>query len=619
MAKVPFGRDGCSDIAVDEFDPICSYGGIGGTDPITLSVPVPSLVPPVPPEECACLSFDAEKPEVSVVAGKTGKAWVDIESNGDCCGGAYTVTPHVEIPKCTTDDFSDKWEGLLSPDDDSEAGVSASVKLELRVTDCTPSVTVSGQIHVPRYPVLCPPAIDVKPVPVNVKYTNEEGYEQTKVVNNFLTIKKDKRTYCGSVIYELEFGTLDLTGIGGGASIGGGGSVFMSADDNNLYTDGSTISSDKTWYGGGFGDRADDYPTHPYRRGWRIRGLSGSDLDADDPTPYVEIPQPCILLEDASDYVQAWYSTRKTTSGNDIVVEYGTGNLVMTTPSGFQWHEQGLALTLTTFTHNEAGLLSSAQEEPYAIVVSPAPMLKVTGSAAAPTVHNISGLAVTHGMTTTDASFTDGLSVNDGYGLRIHGLDERTVPSGDESLEDWLTGSLELHYGKGFRIKTIGSNGSSGYIYRQSSADGALEIDAGRGLHFTSCKSGDGKPVAERDGRIEILADARDFTFIGSNSSDIENAELVINDAAAAAVVEFTDPGKNDDSQIWDRTKNRELMLKIRVFDANFDNPKFLVLRYLANGVLMGCRWLYNENATVTWKRKVTDKNNVSNGCSQKD
>jgi hypothetical protein len=178
-------------------------------------------------------------------------------------------------------------------------------------------------------------------------------------------------------------------------------------------------------------------------------------------------------------------------TGDDIPVgsrvTYVGGNLSMVMPTGFQWHKRGLALNLSHFFWNDSGLLSVLEEEPYAALVSPAPTVfsdnasdydgePRAGAAAG-------GLMISPDV---DGGTEPGLYINEGDGLRIFGLDDKT-PSGETTDARGTPvaeriGRLEIMYGPGFRMRTANSGTEPQYLNAPVDKAGALVPNDGRGL-----------------------------------------------------------------------------------------------------------------------------------------
>ena len=100
---VRFGRGDCSPIIVEKFAPICSFDGVEGSEPLALDVPVVPFVPPVPPPECACFTFEKGKTgavEVEMTCDDKAELHVEVEIEqgcSDCCAGKYTIKPTASL------------------------------------------------------------------------------------------------------------------------------------------------------------------------------------------------------------------------------------------------------------------------------------------------------------------------------------------------------------------------------------------------------------------------------------------------------------------------------------------------------------------------------------------
>lgn len=426
--RVQFGglNAGCPTVWAAPFTPICSKGDVDGSTPLTLDVPVPVFAPYIPPSECACFTFNsAEKAKVNVTMhggnkqNATGTAKVEINSTGDCCDGRYEVTPTIaiDIPECVTKDTTlEEREVAL--------GAGGSIKYKLYMTNCVPHLDIIQKTPVKQFDGdinLC-----LSPSTFTIKATGrtEDGVAReldSQQVN--LTPGNGTGTYADCMQYSLDNITLDLSGL----DFGNGGSVFKDSTDGNLYTDGSPDPKEDTWYGGGLGDRGDNtHEDEVLSRGPAMRGYA-SPLGSGD--HYVQYAQAnfSITTDNGTETQTVWYSARKLSADENM--PYGaTGNLNMVMPTGFQWHERGLALNLCTFEWNPSGLLSSMEENGFAALVSPAPALHK--SDASPRNgqsvgdRNASGLCIY--PTDTQTTIAPGLSVKDGNGLRIFGKDTKT-------------------------------------------------------------------------------------------------------------------------------------------------------------------------------------------------
>lgn len=461
---VPFGPRSCSSIEVEPFEPICDYDHPAGTSPLTLDVPVLSFVPSVPPNECTCLAFAmASKYNPTILPAnehKNPELKIEIkQQDADCCTGAYVITPFLEIPSCSLPDV----EGQYVKKDLDTLGSYIEYKLSRK--DCGITADLRGTIRHPAIPAPCIPVISTESFKLNVTYTDKDGQEVTPDPAEFKIVNKAKPGECPE--WEFEDADLDLGTIGGesGGEFGSDGDVFKDSDDDNLYIDGSE-NAETTWYGGGIGDRKTDTPGVVESRGDTIRGYVtslGSKNDGSTDITCAEIPVQKLISDDGESFATKWRSGRKEADEDEGYHRkeeegdaYRTGNLSMVVPTGEQWHENGLAFTLSHFMYNGSGVLSYLEEENLAVLVSPSPALSADKQ------HNASGLTI---FPATDEDMSPGLSINDGQGLRIYGIDYKTT---DTTLPEARRGQLEVYsYDSDFAFQT-----GTGHVGRMVLNDG---------------------------------------------------------------------------------------------------------------------------------------------------
>ena len=468
--KFSFGNETCNPhIEVDVFEPVCAHDEIPGSEPLTLEVPVPTFAPIVPPPECTCLTFQ-QSDSISMVSMTMRKrstitdksplkntARTTIKAQGDCCDGTYDIGTWItlEVPECLHAD------GLIDSkthnfNDDAASGISGSITIETWMKDCVPVLKVSGE---PLRVHIDPPIISIPPLCINPADITVKPVYYTRDADGELILNTQDENYGGTTVAmsvtdgeggckQLSFSngedgavTLDLTGL---STFGNGGSVFQ-ADDLNLYTDGSPGDGD-TWHGGGIGDRGDDNgEQYVERRGPKMRGEAspwGAGANYFIPRAVYKNQNDAskLTITSGNETATEWRSSRKL--GEDEEAEesgIATGNLSMVLPAGLQWHERGIALTLSHFLWNPGGLLSSMNETGVGALVSPAPTVfadgakRSTSNSATRNVSglNASGLRINPPVTPTAGNswygFEGGLDVYDGNGIRVFGSDYKTT------------------------------------------------------------------------------------------------------------------------------------------------------------------------------------------------
>lgn len=519
---------GCPTIEFPAFTPICSKGGIGASAPASFDVPVPVYAPIVPPPECVCLSFVDNTPanttniEVNIDKGNksgkgTGTAKVEIKSAGDCCNGKYTVTPTIDItiPECSQKD------GILSSDTvslaDGKTVTKGSITYKLTVKDCIPRLeitTVPLEINVPSGGAdIC--LADTQ-FTLKGKYTLGTGdneYTNTffeKTVNLKKSIGAQGTSNAGCWMYTMDDIELDLSSV----AFGNGGSVFKDSSDGNLYTD-SSLSSGDTWYGGGVGDHTSTGEENNVRgrsinqRAINIANSSGTTMTD---VPYVERAFRFVTL--AGDQRQTWESEKKGVGGS---LTTGDGNLSVMMPTGFQWAHNGVALNVVGFEWNPSGLLRSARETGCAAVLAPAMSIfkdNKTMNGQSVSLRSAGGLWVVN----SNSMLETGLSVKDGCGLRIFGVDDKTGSAEVTASTLSRVGSLEVDDGLGLRCFGKDSKTENG----ETGHNGQLEVYYGNGLTANGAAAKTSASL-NKPGQLEVYVHDGDFAFT-------PKGRLVLND-----------------------------------------------------------------------------------------
>jgi len=492
---VRFGNGTCSTITVEPFTPICSKPAVAGSTPLTLDVPVPSFTPVVPPQECVCFTFtDTAKPATVTIhpgpghtPGGTASVTIKTPDDADCCNGVYEVTPTItiDIPECLIPNGTIITEKTVPLGENG----NGSITYKLTMQDCRPQLeikTVPFKIPTIGGGGMCLANTDIS---LGAKYQDSSGnWHTTNSITINGTVGTDTQSGCPK--YEFEDGVIDMTGLFPGFDNGGdvneiGGMLFINGEvDENL----------PAFYGGGYGDWRADGGTYggddSFCRGPLMRYKS---TQATDPSPVLaapvkSYPVPVSPVETYFAYVdddgwsqeQKWSSSRAEpcASDADATCRAMSGNLDMIWPTGVQWHTDGLslALPLTEFLFNDAGILSEAQEKQVAALVSPGPATtKQYSETRAYNNRNItlsldagknaSGLISRPGTANSENSkILDGLRVNAGRGLHIYGVlepkDYETCELGEHNnttdYDASRQGALELYANIGYRKGDLG-------------------------------------------------------------------------------------------------------------------------------------------------------------------
>jgi len=374
---------------------------------------------------------------------------ISLEKNFKECS-VYPVINPITIPCCMQEDFKDEPVGGALT---TNAG--GSIHVRLLQTDCRPRLEVSiDPITIPNYLVpnisFCLSNSDKESV--SVKYTDSDGNEQTADNAGTIQLTSQNVGNAGCKRYKPSL-SLDLTGLSFQASVGSGGNVYQD-DNGDLYTDGAASDDITWWYGGGLGDISSDDIRYVKCRGRNMRGYTYYDtMNNLMDVPYAEI-EPLLVNDTNSDTSQGWESSTKKPNNS-----YAHGILSMILPSGVQWHQKGLALTLSRFIWAESGILNRTAEQDAAALVSPAPEFFVSNAGTVSGVslndRNASGLAIWHSGATPNTNH--GLHVNTGDGLRIFGRDGRTDNSEIKQSTADKFGELDLYAHDGdFKFKSDG-------------------------------------------------------------------------------------------------------------------------------------------------------------------
>lgn len=472
--KFRFGNGTCSTIEVDKFSPICDHPGVSGSSPLNLDVPIPVFHPVVPPIECACFTFVPTTADVTVTRendpGKiTGRATVEItQKDDDCCSGKYEITPTItiDVADCMEKDWSVSKTYEFNRTD---AGYSGSFTVTLKMKDCVPSLEITGtKLTVPQPPPISIPPVCLKsvdPFNLNIKYYDRKNHgntEQTETKS--VTLTADNTGECKT--FTVEDVTLDLTAM---SSIANGGSVFQDGD-GNLYTDGSYGGqTETTWYGGGIGNIPDNNAADSVVcRGPLMRsapdGKYPFDTAAQHLVPHIALDGKFKITDkQGSEYAFSWVSwcAKDEEDGEKSIQDesgeegVATGNLDMVLPSGFQWHERGIAINLTQFNWNPSGILNFMSETNTGVLISPSPALHVGGDLDG---MNASGLAMQvedtalYPIHSLESTVSDGLMVSCGFGMRVFATDSKTSETAaqlrairDNSRDRTRIGALEVY------------------------------------------------------------------------------------------------------------------------------------------------------------------------------
>lgn len=620
---------GCYDVEVAQFTPICDHPEIPPSTAKTFEVPLPSFVPPTPPNECVCFSFKESKADISTKCDASAcKCSVEIKQlDEDCCTGRYDVIPHIEVPclpftiKPAVATVTTGTLGQIGATLTFEKGcldcsiipkldivvpapIAASSCYMIRGTGYNDSMTASAEKKKKRTAQTAAVG-DATKFGLKVLYKGANG-EQQEATTNF-NVNETRVGECNC--FNFSNAAIDLTGIG--VSFSNGGDVNAVKDGKLRINPDKDDDTSKTWYGGGYGDdpkpQEGDDPGSTYCRGRVMRGNAASMVGARIPTSSVG---DMLVRENAEggaiSPTDVWTSRRYHTDAEGDIVEtyneaYGDINIVW--PTGFQWHARGIAATLTAFEYNSSGSLSFVQNMQEAVLLAPAPAaVKHTASGADP-YYNASGLVVAQDDASSVA--TSGLQVYVGSGLRVRGIDVRTPGWGaswDYTKDD--QGQLEIDFGRGFHV-----------------VSGCAETPAGQ------------TPYANH--KLELNAEERDFTFIADSVSEIDKAKLVIDDKSAKdkytistvgdGNVIIIHPSENTPVTRWDRLMGKSLIVRVMSdYSGDPAKPRFTYLRFLSNGVLLGAYAAANGNNVIdalqdslgwdalTWESK---SKNYVNAC----
>lgn len=645
MAETIFGP-GCADIRVERFEAICSRPALTASTPMTFDVPVPSFAFPSPPTECVCFDFKTNPAKTTVVANKEPTSRVKIEPSEDCCSGVYTVTPIIEVPQCTIEDYelSDKF--VLD-------SLGSTVTWKLTMKDCQPRLSFTPDIKPLVVPSSCfrvvgdtcsdagePSSECDNASKLRFALTLKAGDEAYQKHNVYFNVKKTDDNDCST--YQISSGTMDL-----GSLFGTGNPVFLKPNDGSggggggiagLHLDGSPYSGE-TWYGGGIGNIAEDAHGGVIRRGVLMR--NGNEVSGLGKVriPLVQWDNTHQIINTGNTPAPSWSSVKPDTEDAGTI-----GNLNITMPTGLQWHSRGVALNMSTFQWNPSGLLSTFEESNVSALISPAPTVT--------TVENKQVNASGMNIVTDDTLIPDGvvlkpgLKVDAGDGLRICGIDARTpeYANKDWDYPDDRQGKLEVHYGMGLRIYNGAVNGKAQYLENPSHVPGALDIQYGKGLRiFAGLDPETGAPlyyedVSKQPGAIDVNT-GRGLT-IGADPAGTENPirkdklELLTKSPDFMfCVPEAKYKGTADGEEMatlalddqWDENapvnmgvfniekswvrhdSNRELVVSTLVYDSD-GGPHPLYLRFARNGMLLAAAF----KAVIAADRGYLDSNKTT-------
>lgn len=352
---------------------------------------------------------------------------------------------------------------------------------------------------------------------------------------------KVSRTNCDVGVHINDI-SLNIPMPGGGAGFGNGGDVGLAG--GMLYIDGDENSNADTYWGGGYGDwfRSGCYNV-PNCRGPSMRGVTAQQGDpADNWVPHASVntvqfvvsgsgcsgTNPCVTDGGTGDCAvktaNSWSSGYLRTTNNTTTHTAGSGNLNMIWPTGVQWHTDKLsvALPLTEFLYNPAGVLSKAKETKKAVLLAPGPAVTKQYSDTRLSLvagRNASGL-ISQPKDNNEADvITNGLRINCGDGLRIYGDGGMDVATDDD-------GGGSIHGGTGYNLN------------RQ----GVLELKYGPGLRMVSSVDSGGNATAYRNypvtlpGAVTVNAHSKDLTFTPANDTG-GKYRLVLNDADTNDVI----------------------------------------------------------------------------------
>ena len=589
MAETIFGP-GCADIRVERFEAICSRPALTASTPMTFDVPVPSFAFPSPPTECVCFDFKTNPAKTTVVANKEPTSRVKIEPSEDCCSGVYTVTPIIEVPQCTIENYELSDTFLLD-----SMGSTATWKLTMQ--DCQPRLSFTTDIKPLVVPSSCfrvvgdqcsdagDPSANCDDVSkLWFALTLKAGDEAYQKHNVYFNVKKTNDNNCST--YQISSGTMDL-----GALFGTGNPVFLKPNDRSggggiagLHLDGSP-SSGKTWYGGGIGNIADDAYGGVIRRGKLMR--NGNEVSGLEKVsiPLVQWDNTHQIINTGNKPATSWSSVRP----DDESTPGEIGNLNITMPTGLQWHSRGVALNMSTFQWNPSGLLSTFDESNVSALLSPAPTVTTVEN----TQVNASGLNILTGDTAISDGVVlkPGLTVDAGDGLRICGIDARTPEYAENKWDynDDRQGKLEVHYGMGLRIYNGEVQGKAQYLENTSHQPGAIVVNTGRGLTIGTDAAGTANPI--RKDKLELLTKSPDFMFCVPEAKYKGTA-----DGEEMATLALDDQWDENDpvnigffsiKKSWVRhDSNCELVVSTLIYDSD-GRPHTLYLRFARNGMLL--------------------------------
>lgn len=591
MADTVFGP-GCADIRVERFEAICSRPALTASTPMTFDVPVPSFAFPSPPTECVCFDFKDNPAKTTVVANKKPTSRVKIEPSEDCCSGVYTVTPIIEVPQCTIEDYEMSDTFALD-----SLGSTATWKLTMK--DCQPRLSFTTRIKPLVVPSSCFRVVgdtcsDAGDPSFNCDnaskrrfaLTIKAGDAKNQKHNVYFNVKKTNDNACST--YQISSGTLDLNSLFGTgnpvflkpteAGGGGGGGIA------GIHLDGSP-SSGETWYGGGIGNVSPDAHGDVIRRGPLMR--NGNEVKGLENVriPIAQWPNVHQIVNNGNSHAPSWSSVRP----DDESAPGEIGNLNITMPTGLQWHSRGVALNMSTFQWNPSGLLSTFEESNVSALLSPAPTVTTVEN----TQVNASGLNILTGDTAVSdgAVLKPGLTVDAGDGLRICGIDARTPEYAENKWDynDDRQGKLEVHYGMGLRIYNGEVKGKAQYLENTSHQPGAIVVNTGRGLTIGTDAAGTANPI--RKDKLEMRTKSPDFMFCvpeakhKGTADGEEMATLALDDQwDENAPVNL---GLVDIEKFWVRhDSNRELVVSTPIYDSD-GMPNILYLRFARNGMLL--------------------------------
>ena len=614
MAETVFGP-GCADIRVERFEAVCSRPALTASTPMTFDVPVPSFAFPSPPTECVCFDFKTNPAKTTVVANKKPTSRVKIEPSEDCCSGVYTVTPIIEVPQCTIEDYEMSDTFALD-----SLGSTATWKLTMK--DCQPRLSFTTRIKPLVVPSSCfrvvgdtcsdagDPSFNCDNASkLRFALTIKAGDAENQKHNVYFNVKKTNDNACST--YQISSGTLDLNSLFGTgnpvflkpteAGGGGGGGIA------GIHLDGSP-SSGKTWYGGGIGNVSPDAHGAVIRRGPlmrngnEVKGLENVQI------PITEWPNVHQIVTEEDIPAPSWSSVRP----DDESTPGEIGNLNITMPTGLQWHSRGVALNMSTFQWNPSGLLSTFEESNVSALLSPAPTVTTVDN----TQVNASGLNILTGDTAISDGVVlkPGLTVDAGNGLRICGIDARTPEYAENKWDynDDRQGKLEVHYGMGLRIYNGEVQGKAQYLENASHQPGAIVVNTGRGLTIGTDAAGTANPI--RKDKLELLTKSPDFMFCvpeakhKGTADGEEMATLALDDQWDENTP--VNMGVVDIEKSWVRhDSNRELVVSTLVYDSNGE-PHPLYLRFARNGMLLAAAF-YAVMATGKGYLKKDKNNNL--------